>query len=309
MLDLIHALRRRAHRARFESACRQVRTTKPLQYRRSDAVTVLSMVGHETLDMYLLAVKSFMVHFSEASLEVLSDGSLTADDRAVLAHHLPGLTISESRDIDTLRCPGYSSWKRLFRIVELSRHAYVVQLDSDTITLGPMVEVHAHAQANRGFMVGESHWSQPTEVSLMRAMASRWTADGPQALMEAVLTDLDFFAPGDTYLHGCAGFCGYPKGSLDGHAIEALSLRIEAHLGHAGWHTWGSEQAMTNCLISKTPQSTVLPWPKYRNFMFPPTNEGIDSATFVHFIGTHRFADATYRHAIDSFYAHYRETR
>ena len=309
MLELIHALRRRVNRARFEAASARVRATAPLKYLPSDSVTVLSMVGHATLDMYLLAIKSFMVQFGDARIEVVDDGTLSGDDLTTLHHHVPGIVVSPSGAVHTLRCPSYSSWKRLFRIVEISRSSYVVQLDSDTITLGPMVEVHAHAMANRGFMIGESHWSEPTDVALMRQLAGRWTADGPQALMEAVLTELGHFQPGDTYLHGCAGFCGYPRGSLDAAGVEALSLRIEAHLGHKGWHTWGSEQAITNCLISKTPGATTLPWPKYRNFMFPPTNDRFEAASFIHFIGTHRFADPTYSAAIAHFYAHYSALR
>ena len=95
MLELIHALRRRVNRARFEAASARVRATAPLKYLPSDSVTVLSMVGHATLDMYLLAIKSFMVQFGDARIEVVDDGTLSGDDLTTLHHHVPGMRIPD----------------------------------------------------------------------------------------------------------------------------------------------------------------------------------------------------------------------
>jgi len=303
--DILQRVSAANNRSRFLRANAKVRDTAPLVYARDPRVTVASMVGHASLDMYLAALKSFMVFFCDANVEAIDDGTLTAEDRAMLSHHVPQIHISHSRDVDTGRCPSYSSWKRLFRIVELSQSSYVVQLDSDTITLGAMAEIYGLAMANRGFMIGESHWSRPIRTRHMQSIASRWKATGPQARMEQVLAELPFFDEADTYLHGCAGFAGYPKGSLSRERVEALSLQIEGLIGHDNWHTWGSEQAISNCLISKTDDACTLPWPKYRNHMFPPTNEPFASASFIHFIGTHRFSDSVYRLAVERAIAHY----
>jgi hypothetical protein len=230
---------------------------------------------------------------------------LTPDDRRVLEAHLPGLHISDSRRVQTGSCPSYSSWKRLFRIAEISQTSYVVQLDSDTMTLGPMSEVYDRAHANRGFLIGDGRFSEPMDLVLMQSIAKRWIATGPQAFIEQILPELPFFSPGDRYLHGCAGFAGYPQGSLNAERIEDLSQQVETRIGRDNWHRWGSEQSATLCLISKCPGAGILPWPKYRNHLFPPTNEPMEGANFIHFIGTNRFADDTYRRALSWFFSHY----
>jgi hypothetical protein len=298
-------LRSKLNQWSFARAGAGIRQTAPLRYVADSRVTVVSMVGHDTVDMYLVAVKSFMVFFSDAGIEAIDDGTLTEEDRALIGHHLPGVHVSEARQVATGSCPSYSSWKRLFRIAEISRSSYVVQLDSDTLTLGAMVEVHDKAHANEGFMIGEGHWSQPVTPQHMQSMARRWRTSGPQGLLEQVLSDLGHFAPGERYLHGCAGFAGYPQGSLDPATIEDLSLRIEQKIGQPNWHRWGSEQAISNCLISRTRNASTLPWPKYRNYMFPPTNDPYEAAGFIHFIGSHRYADSTYCRAVTRFLARY----
>jgi len=87
--------------------------------------------------------------------------------------------------------------------------------------------------------------------------------------------------------------------------VEDLSLRIEQRIGREKWHQWGSEQAISNCLISCTERPITLPWPKYRNYMFPATNDPFTAASFIHFIGTHRFADSVYRLALNNFFDYY----
>jgi hypothetical protein len=156
-------------------------------------------------------------------------------------------------------------------------------------------------------MIGEGHWSQPITPPHMQTIARRWRTQGPQGLMEQVLPDLGYFGDEDTYLHGCAGFAGYPMGSLNTAVIEDLSLRIEQKIGQKNWHRWGSEQAISNCLISKTPGASTLPWPKYRNYLFPRTNDPFEAAGFIHFVGSNRFADTVYRQALKRFLSRYEQ--
>jgi hypothetical protein len=305
LLEKLQALRSRANKLRFARTSARVRQTAPLIYTPSPDVWVVSMVGHDSVDMYLVAVKSFMVFFVDASIEVINDGSLTAQDQALLREQIPGVYISNSADVDTGRCPSYSSWKRLFRIIERSQTSYVVQLDSDTVAAGPMVEIERLASTNTGFMIGDGHWTTPVSPRHMQSIAGRWHATGPQAFLERVLADLDIFPPGQRYLHGCAGFAGYPRGSLSRDAVEKMSLRIEEGIGRDNWHKWGSEQAISNCLISLTPNACTLPWPKYRNYMFPATNDPFTAACFIHFVGTHRYRDTVYSQAVEQFYSYY----
>lgn len=305
-MSLIDKIIQKKNRFFFNSKCADIRQTSPLSYSKDPNITVVSMVGHTTVDMYLVAIKSFMFNFADANIEIINDGTLTSEDKKILEYHIPEVSMSNALEVDTLDCPDYSSWKRLFRIVDVTQSSYVIQLDSDTLTLGPLVEVFLNAKENRGFMIGESYWSQPIDLYHLKCIANRWKPTGPQGFSEQILHSISFFDSSDKYLHGCAGFAGYPKGSLSPSLVQELSSQIEEKIGRENWRVWGSEQAATNCLISKTDNSATLPWPKYRNYMFPPTNDPFEAASFIHFIGSNRFVDSVYQKAVNKFIGRYK---
>jgi len=289
----------------FQKSCEKIRQTDPLEYITDPAITVVTMVSHNTVDMYLVALKSFMIHFGNASIEAINDGSLSSTDIDTLKHHIPGISISLASETDTLDCPDYISWKRLFRIIEISQSSFAIQLDSDTITLAPLVEVYNRASTNSGFMIGAGNWGELADLGFLHSIAKRWNFQHPQALAERELHTLSFFNSDDKYLHGCAGFAGYPKGSLTYEKVQDLSKQIGEKISWEVWKSWGSEQMATNCLISKCQDASILPWPKYRNYMFPATNDPYSAAAFIHFIGTYRYSDWTYRNAVRQFIKKY----
>lgn len=278
---------------RFGRVARGVRNTPPITYRESKSVTILSMVGNDTVDMYLLAIKSFMKNFGYGNIEVINDGSLTEGDINVLHDHIPGVNISESSMIDTLNCPSYISWKRLFRAQQLAESSYVIQLDSDTLSLGPLVDVHNHVQSNTGFLTGSKRWNGPVDVEFLHGIVSQWKSTHVQARAENNFKYLSFFKNGTKYLRGCAGFAGYPKNFANVDNIAELSENIQYYVGE-DWIKWGSEQTATMCLISKCQGSKILPWPYYQNYGMPFSSEKIASMNLVHFIGSNRFKDSEY---------------
>ncbi|MYM62041.1 hypothetical protein [Pseudomaricurvus sp. HS19] len=289
------ALVQRWNKLLFDRNSRRIRNTRPLPYQADDNIVVASMVGSASLDMYLIAIKSFMKNFGDARVEAINDGSLSAADLETLSHHIPGIAIANAVEVDTHSCPSYSSWKRLFRIVELSQSAYVVQLDSDIIATAPLAEIYNCARANRAFMIADGRWRETVHIDFMAAYAREWPQRHPQAMTERLMQQLSWFAAGDTYLRGCAGFAGYPKGSLTVDKVIQLSSEIEALIGSEVWRDWGSEQTATNCLLSKTPDPCILPWPRYQNYLFPPDNGNVEATALIHFIGSTRFEDSTYR--------------
>jgi len=267
--------------------------TAPLKYEGSDKVVVVSMVGHNTLFMYLLAIKSFMKFFGYGNIEAIDDGSLTPEDRQILNSHIPGISISNANDVDTHDCPTYISWKRLFRVRELAESSYVIQLDSDTVSVGNLVEVHNNAKNNRGFVIGSNKWATGVDVTFLKNIVSQWKSTHVQARAEQCFHKIEHFKDGTEYLRGCAGFAGYPKGFASIDDIRKLSKSIQEHVGD-DWMQWGSEQTTTLCLISKQKESSILTWPEYQNYGFPETSEPTDSMNFIHFIGTNRFNDSEY---------------
>jgi len=277
----------------FKRNINRVLKTKPLEYRLDDSVTVVSMVGSGTVSMYLVAIKSFMENFGYGTIEVINDGTLTEEDVCILKQQIPNLNISIASDVETHGCPTYISWKRLFRIQKLAETSYVIQLDSDTVSLGPLVEVHDRVIKNEGYLIGSKRWGKAVNVELLRDIVSQWNNTHVQPLAEVNFHKMRFFADGTKYIRACAGFAGYPKGFASVEQIKELSEEIESYIGKT-WHGWGSEQTATMCLISKTKNAHVLPWPYYQNFKFPQSNECIKSMNFIHFIGSNRFDENIY---------------
>lgn len=282
----------------FGKSVSRIRETKPISCRQDDAITVVSMVGKDTLLMYLLAIKSFMSNFGYGKIEVINDGSLGSEEIDTLQYHVPGVRISDASDVETHGCPSYISWKRLFKVQQLAQESYVIQLDSDTVSLAPLVDVDERVRANKGFVIGSKRWSQGVDVSFLRNVVNNWSTDHPQTEAERNFHKLEFFQDGTKYLRGCAGFAGYPKNFASVEEIQALSGQIERHVGEK-WYKWGSEQTATLCLISKCKGSTILPWPYYQNYRFPESSEVTSSMNFVHFIGTSRFSDRCYQRLAD----------
>jgi hypothetical protein len=277
----------------FDKSIKNVLQTPLLKYRMDSSVTIVSMVSSNTVNMYLVAIKSFMENFGYGTIEAINDGTLTASDILTLQKHIPNLNISDAIDIDTYNCPSYISWKRLFRIQKLAETSFVIQLDSDTISLGPLIEVHERVVKNEGFLIGSMRWGKSVDVNFLRDIVTQWNNTHVQPLAEANFHKMNFFADGTKYIRACAGFAGYPKDFASIEQIQALSNEIESYIGKA-WHGWGSEQTATMCLISKTKNSTVLPWPFYQNFKFPTSTENIESMNFVHFIGSNRYDNGMY---------------
>ena len=300
-MNLFSRLNELRNKHTFTKLCASIRRTSPINIIRNDAVTIISMVSHDAVDMYLVAIKSFMHQFRFGNIEVINDGSLTQEDKEVLTYHVPGIAISDADIIDTLGCPTYISWKRLFRVIEISSYSYVIQLDSDTISLGPLIEVYNKVIKNEGFMIGSSKWNEPVDVRFLNYIVSNWNSTHVQPSVEAELVNMEFFGDGTKYIRGCAGFAGYPRGSLSHKMVIDLSRQVETRIGKIKWNKWGSEQTATNCLISKSKNPEILPWPKYRNYMMPPTNDPCNSATFIHFIGTNRFRDSAYHDSVVNF--------
>jgi hypothetical protein len=91
------------------------------------------------------------------------------------------------------------------------------------------------------------------------------------------------------YVRGCAGFAGFPKGSVSKEFIENISSQMTNIIGDK-WQEWGSEQVMSNIVVANMQDSIVLPHPKYSDCqkMRPP------DTVFVHFIGSCRFNRGVY---------------
>ena len=280
---------------------RSVLDTPPLTP-RDDGVVLFSMIGTRVLLPYLVAVKSLHRNLGRGRIALLDDGTLTANDHALLVQHLGDPEIRHIDDVDTGPCPRGGTWERLLTILDLRRDSYVIQLDSDTVTLGALPEVAGAIHAGRSFTLrGE----EDARLLDTHSFAEQYPPIDPwdstvhvQGAIEVLMDRVEIpERPELRYARGCSGFAGFAP-SAEGRALaEAFSREGARLLSMPRWASWGSEQVTSNFVIANEADPLLLPYGRYRNFW----NDGIcEDARLVHFIGTYRFHGTAYLDAVEA---------
>ncbi|MCJ2185445.1 hypothetical protein [Novosphingobium beihaiensis] len=300
MVTLIDRVQHKMREARHRRVARGILDTPPARP-RDDGVVIFSMIGTRVLLPYLVAAKSLHARLDRGRFAILDDGTLTAADKAVLDAHLGKPQIYAIGDVDPGDCPRGGCWERLLTLLALRRENYVIQLDSDTVTAGPVDEVIEAVAAGRNFTLcgGIDSALLPVED-----YAGDLAALDPSAHVQLLAeTSLDRIGAGlphpRRYVRGCAGFAGFAPGGFDRTVADAYSREASALLGRDRWQEWGTEQVMSNVIISAENEPVLLPYARYMNFWNEAPPPGVN---FVHFVGTYRFHggyyDAATRQAI-----------
>lgn len=287
---MFYSMKGRLGRALFAARCAGILRTPPVETDPGAPFALLSQIRHADLLMYLLAVKSFSHWLRPGAIFIVNDGSLTAADFETLEQHLPGHTMLSLEQFRSPACPQGGTWERLLAIADKVRERYVVQLDADTLAIGPLDEVRDCIRDGRAFTIGTWDDQRP------ETMRERWEvavklATRPDAHVQVVAeANLDRLEGFDRmrYIRGCSGFSGYPRGSFSRADLEGLSDQMHRALGRR-WHEWGTEQFASNVIVANTADPVVLPHPKYCD-----CTQLRGKPVFVHFIGTCRFSGSTY---------------
>lgn len=284
--------RRALNRKWFDINCRSVLRTPPLP--PADApVTVVTMLGQADVLMYLLALKSFVRQLGRSPrVVILNDGSLTSEEVATLQAHIPSLTVVAIQSISTGACPKGNCWERLLLISELVQDGFIVQLDSDTLTLGAIPEVIACIEGNRSFtLLGDR--SHP-QVEPMTDACTRLKSNASTQIQSLCERSFELLPESKDlkYLRGNAGFVGFAQGSIGRERIEWFSELMRRVSGER-WNEWGSEQLTSNLLIANAPDPLPLPPPRFVSYWAHP-DIPYDESVFIHFIGPHRYSNGLY---------------
>lgn len=294
MAQLIDRALRKLREYRFLCGCRAVLSTPPARV-REDGVVIFSMIGTKVLLPYLVAAKSFQAQLGRGRFAILDDGTLTAADKAVLAHHLGNPPITPITSVDTGPCPRGGTWERLLTILDLRQGDYVIQIDSDVVALGPVSEVAAAIDAGRSFTLRGEASSEILPVPAIAAWARQNPDPGRQHVQSAIEQAMDQVTisgrPDLKYVRGCSGFAGFASGGEGRALAEAFSQEAQRLLGADYWAEWGSEQVTSNFVVANEPEALLLPYERYLNFWNDPV--GAD-AGLVHFIGTFRYHLSAY---------------
>jgi hypothetical protein len=277
-------------RHQFNWVARGVLRTPPLEPRSGEAV-IVSMLCHRDVLMYLLAIKTFYGRLASGNIVIIDDGSLTNSDRQLLEYHVKPSAIVPARSLHSVACPGYISWKKLLCIANFLRDGFVIQLDSDTLTVGDdLNEVRDCVASGTSFILGT--WANQTVTPMREAVAAARESSSIHVQMVAE-QNFDQLQNYDSlkYVRGCSGFDGFSKDLFTLKDIEAFSTEMFRIIGEK-WGEWGSEQTMSNVLVANAPRALALPYPHYYNYW--GTEE---AAKFIHFVGSYRYDNGVYARA------------
>jgi hypothetical protein len=259
---------------------------------REAPLVIVSLLGHRDILLYLVAFRSLYRAVGEGSATILSDGSLTEHDIAVLRGQIPLLTVRRIQEVDTGAFPKGGCWERLLLVLECARQSYVIQMDSDTLTVGGISEVVESYRGNRCFTLGTRMGQRVmTTVEILEALEGA-TSTHVQLTAERSLHKLRN-ADSLRYIRGSAGFTGFGKGMANPELLEEYNEQMKEFLGER-WFQWGTEQVSSNFMIANSAEPRVLPYPRYATFR-PGLNW--EQSEFLHFNGTHRFRHGIYRKA------------
>lgn len=289
--DIGRRLRREYYQWRHAQQVTAIADTAPLERGRLPFL-VLSMVQRVDLLSYLVAVKSLAAYANPARIVVVCDPSMQPADRTVLRQHIPHIELRDAAQFRHRLLPAGGCWERLQAICEYARHAYVVQLDADTVTLALPGAVIDSITSKTGFVLaGES--DQVLMTLEETADLSRTTYPGNphiQCILERAMPHAALPA-GSRYVRGCAAFTGFPQTPHMATRLLDFSQAMQVVVG-ARWRDWGTEQGASNYLVANAAGTELLPFPAYG------TPDVMDAqSVFVHFIGDMRFTSDRYRDA------------
>lgn len=291
---MFYKLKDRLRRSQFANQVQNLLNTPAILLGEASSPIVLSQLQHKDLLMYLAAIKSFARQLPPSAVHVVNDGSLTAQDCALLAQHVPEIQFHTLSDCREPGLPIGGTWERLIAIARLSRSHYVIQLDADTLTRGAISEVVQLSHANRAFAIGT--WDGQ-EIESATGRASQTRTRSPDATHVQMQAEMHFdrlsHAAELKYVRGCSGFAGFAAGSDKLQLMHRLSGEMQKLIGDK-WLEWGSEQVMSNLVVANEPDAMVLPHPDYTD-----CEKMKPHSRFVHFIGTCRFQGGRYADMIN----------
>lgn len=287
---MFYRLRTRLARARFDAGVRGVLDTPPLAMREAE-VTVVSQLRSPDLLAWLVAIKSTYPRLPGGDVVVVDDGSLTPDDREVIARHVPGARIAPLAEGQLDSLPRGGTWERLCVIGQACRERYTIQLDADVVTLGPLDAVAARIEANVPFALADAPVPGLCGVREAAAWNAAREAREDHVQNEAEIAFARAALPaGARYLRGTSAFAGFPRGADILPGLRAFSDAMREALGER-WDEWGTEQVASNYAVANAGDAVPLVPPEYVNHT---PEAALNGAQLVHFYGTHRFQGGRY---------------
>lgn len=150
---MLYKFKRSLSTYRFNLTVKKVVNLPPIHCNPQSHVTIVSQLRQSDIYMYLVAIHSFCQQIQPKKIVIINDG-LTKSSLTLLRHAIKNIDIKEITSISTGNCPQGGTWERLLHIIDLSKDAYVIQLDADTLTLDNLDGVRNCIKDNRSFTLG-----------------------------------------------------------------------------------------------------------------------------------------------------------
>lgn len=251
---------------------------------------LVSQICSRDLYMYLAAVKTFTDYLKPFRIIVLGD-RLSANDIKILRDKIQNIELIDINDVDTEDFPKGGTWERLLTIIDKTKEYYVIQLDSDTLSLKQMLEVKQCIEQNRSFTLGTTMGQTVIKFKeASKLMMEHQESQHVQVMAELAMEKFED-ANQLKYIRGCSGFAGFAKESCNRQMLKEISQRMEILIGKHKWWEWGSEQVSSNIAVANSSNPMVLPIESY-NYFKPGIS--IENYKFLHLIGEYRFSGGIY---------------
>jgi len=247
--------------ARHAEAIAGVLHTPPLE-RTAGGPAVVSLLGTAEVLAYLVAIKSLRHRLRRGSVAIVDDGTLTGEDRAILAHHCGDPEIVPHQAVRRGPFPAGGAWAALLTVLDRRAGQYWIALDPRTVTLGEVPEIEAAIASNRSFALtgGEAKGGEARRAERRLAVLCG--------------------TRGWRYRPGCHGLAGFAAGGAGRALAGALCTELAA-LGESA-----TAEAARNLVLANEIDPVLLPKPRYRRVSAAP-----DTA-FIHFPDGPRHGEA-----------------
>jgi hypothetical protein len=289
---VFYNLQKKINLTRFNNATREIRRRAFVEIDPSSRFVLTTMLCDTDVNMYLLALSSFCRFERPKGIVVVSD-NLSPENQGALKRCVPDIEIRPIDEVRSSALPTGGCWERLTSIVSQNSEDYVIQLDADTLTLAPPLEVMAAVNKNECFTLVSTEDCRMMTFKEVSDYVQGWQYSGPQVSAEKAFKGCRD-ASERRYVRGCAAFTGFAKNSTKMEQLESFSDEMIGQLGTVKWSEWGSEQVASNYLVASAPACHLLPFEKYPYYS-PDMSIDEKAISLYHFIGTHRFKKRKYQ--------------
>ena len=109
---MFYRIRRKVRSKFFDLRTRDILRTPPLKPATNSELSIVTMLCHEDVGKYLIAIKSLYAHIGQGEIIIIDDGTLTSGDRSLISSHIIGSRIVAISTIVTGVFPVGGCWER-----------------------------------------------------------------------------------------------------------------------------------------------------------------------------------------------------